>query len=165
MLTCLRQTVRRLSCVSSSEEVSSLGGKPCTTIWCRVRRMVWALTCWPLTSSISAAMLSGILRRSFKENIWMWRSARAHRFFGRPTRGLFWVDPDLSYCAAAQFQGVGNLLVALAIFMQRSNRSFKILRDFFAMWCHVWTFSDQYKRVWELQFKFELTSSLYTWAL
>ena len=37
--------------------------QPCTPVWCRVRRMVWALTGWPSTSSISAAMLKGLLRR------------------------------------------------------------------------------------------------------
>ena len=60
-----------------------------------VWRMVWALTSWPPTFSISAAMLTALLRRSFKESIWMWRSARALSFFGRPTRSLFWVDPAL----------------------------------------------------------------------
>ena len=89
LLTCLQQTVWRLSCVSTSEEAST---QPCTPILCRVRRMVWALTGWSPTSSISAAMLTGLLRQSFKESIWMWRSARALSFFGRPTRGLFWVD-------------------------------------------------------------------------
>ena len=69
-----------------------LGWQPCTPIWCRVRRMVWALTGWPPTSSISAAMLTALLRRSFKESIWMWPSARALSFFGRPTRGLFWLS-------------------------------------------------------------------------
>ena len=72
-----------------------LGWQPCTPIWCRVRRMVWALTGWLPTSSISAAMLTGLLRRSFKESIWMWRSAHAFRFLRWPTRGLFWVDPAL----------------------------------------------------------------------
>ena len=74
------------------------GWQPCTPIWCRVRRMVWALTGWPPASSISAAMLTALLRRSFKESIWMWRSARALSFFGRPTRDLFWVDPALLKC-------------------------------------------------------------------
>ena len=36
-------------------------------------------------------MLTALLRRSFKESIWIWRSTRALSFFGRPTRGLFWV--------------------------------------------------------------------------
>ena len=67
---------------------------------------------------------------------------------------------DLSHCA--QFQGIGNLLVALAIFMQCNNTSFKILREFFVMWCYVGTFSDQYERVWELHYKFEHTCSLCT---
>ena len=72
-----------------------LGCQPCTPIRCRVQRMVWARTGWLPTSSISVAMLTALLRRSFKENIWMWHSARALSFFGRPTRGLFWVDPAL----------------------------------------------------------------------
>ena len=72
-----------------------LGWHPCTPIWCRVRGRVWALTGWPPTSSISVVMLTGLLRRSFKESIWKWRSARALNFFGWPTRGLFWVDPAL----------------------------------------------------------------------
>ena len=75
-----------------------LGWQPCKPIWCRVRRMVWALTDWPPTSSISAAMLTALIRRSFKESIWMWRSACALSFFGQPTRGLFWVDPALLKC-------------------------------------------------------------------
>ena len=47
---------------------------------------------------------------------------------------------DLSHCVATQFQGIGNLHIVLAIFMQCNNTSFKILREFFAMWCHVGTF-------------------------
>ena len=40
----------------------------------------------------------------------------------------------------------------------------KILREFFIMWCHVGTFSDQYERVWELHYWFEHTYPLCTWA-
>ena len=72
-----------------------LGWQPCTPIWYKVRRMVWTRTGWLTTSLISAAMLTTLVRRSFKESIWMWRSARPLSFFGRPTRGLFWVDPAL----------------------------------------------------------------------
>ena len=69
-----------------------LGWQPCSPIWCRVRRMAWGLTGWLPTPSISAVMLTALLRRSFKESIWMWRSVHALSFFGRFTRGLFWVD-------------------------------------------------------------------------
>ena len=57
--------------------------------------MVSALTGWHPTSSISAAMVTALPRRSFKKGTWMWRSARALSFFGRPIRGLLWVDPAL----------------------------------------------------------------------
>ncbi len=49
--------------------------------------------------------------------------ARALNFFGQPWRGLFWVacpvKPlySLGHCASAQFQGLGNLLIAYTIFM------------------------------------------------
>ena len=75
-----------------------LGWQPCIPIWCRVRCMVWALTGWPPTSSISAAILTALLCQSFKESIWMWLSACALSFFGWPTWGLLWVDPTLLKC-------------------------------------------------------------------
>ncbi len=43
----------------------------------------------------------------------------------------------LGHHAAAQFQGLGNLLIAYAIFMLSNNYFFQILREFFAMRCHV----------------------------
>ncbi len=44
---------------------------------------------------------------------------------------------DLGHRAAAQFQGLGNLLIAYAIFMYSNTYFFQILRKFFAMRCHV----------------------------
>ncbi len=57
--------------------------------------MVWALTGWPPTPSTSAAMLAALIRLFPKHNHWIWRWARALNFFGRPWRGLFWVEPVL----------------------------------------------------------------------
>ena len=141
--------------------------QPCTPIWCRVQCMVWALTGWPpALQSLQQCWqhsYTNLSKKAFGCDAHHVRSARALSFFRRPTWGLFWVDPTyLSHCAAAQFQGVGNLLVALAIVMLHNNTSFKILREFFAMWCHVGTFRDQYERVWDLRYKFEHTCSLCT---
>ena len=97
-----------------------LGWQPCTPIWCRVRRMVWLQTGWPPTSSISAAMLTALLCQYFKERIWMWRSARALSFFGRPTWGLLWVDPALLK---------GWMIVATVLHL-----SFRVLAIFLLPW-------------------------------
>ncbi len=73
-----------------------LGRQSCRPIWCSVWRMVWALTGWPPTPSTSALMLAALIRLFPKHNLWIWRWARALNFFGRPWRGLFWVEPVLS---------------------------------------------------------------------
>ncbi len=119
-----------------------LGRQPCRPIWCGVWHMIWALTGWPLTPSTYAAMLAVLLCLFPKHNLWIWRWARAPNFFGQPWRGLFWVEPVLlNHCmvltTAAQFQGLGNLLIAYAIFMLNNNSFFQILRQLFAMRCHV----------------------------
>ena len=120
-LTCLLQTVWRISCVSSSKEASAWGDshahlfnlcsnadKTPTPIFQRKHLDVTLSNCAQLLwTTYSRPVLSG--PRSFKT-----------------------LD-NLSHCAAAQFQGVGNLLVALAIFIQLNNMSFNILREFFAM--------------------------------
>ncbi len=58
-------------------------------------RFVWALTGWPPTPSASAAMLAALISLFPKHNLWIWRWTRALNFFGRPWRGLFWVEPVL----------------------------------------------------------------------
>ncbi len=60
--------------------------------------MVWALTGWLPTPSTSAAMLAALIRLFPKHNLWILRWARALNFFGRPWRGLFWVEPVLLKC-------------------------------------------------------------------
>ena len=132
--------------------------------------MVWALTGWlphlfNLCSNADRTP-TPIFQRKHLDVMLSTCTQLLWTTYSRPVlsgpRSIKMVD-DLSHCAAAQFQGVSNL-VALAIFMKRNNTSFKILREFFAMWGHVGTFSDQYQRVWELHYKSKHTYSLCTWA-
>ncbi len=96
-----------------------LGWQPCRPIWCNVWRMVWVLTGWHCNAGSTHTSISQT------QHLWIWSWARALNFFGRPWRGLFWVEPVLScpvlyglgHRAAAQFQGLGNFLIAYAIFM------------------------------------------------
>ena len=149
-----------------------LGWQPCTPIWCRVRNIVWALTGCPpphlfnLCSNADRTPMPIFQRKHLDVMLstcaqLLWTTYPWPVLSGPHS---FKTLDDLSHCAAAQFQGVDNLLVALAIFVLCNNTSFKILREFFAMWCYVGTFSDQYERVWELHYKFEHTCSLCTWA-
>ncbi len=39
--------------------------------------------------------LAALIRLFPKHNLWIWRWAHALNFFGRPWRGLFWVEPVL----------------------------------------------------------------------
>ncbi len=96
-----------------------LGRQPCRPIWCSVRHMVWALTGWPPTPSTSAAMLAALIRLFPKHNLWIWRWARALNFFGRPWRGLFWVEPDLL-----------NRCMVLATVLQLS---FRVLQSLYSL--------------------------------
>ncbi len=72
--------------------------QPCRPIWCSVWHIVWALTGWPPTPSTSAAMLAALIRLFPKHNLWIWCWARALNFFGRPWRGLFWVEHGPGPC-------------------------------------------------------------------
>ncbi len=97
-----------------------LGRQPCRPIWCSVQRMIWALTGWPPTPSTSASMLAALIRLFSKHNLWTWRWARVLNFFGLPflsetcpVKPLY----GLGHRAAAQFQGLGKLLISYAIFM------------------------------------------------
>ena len=91
-----------------------LGWQPCTPIWWRVRRMVWALRGWfPHLFNLCSNADSNptpILQR----NQLLWTTYTRPGLSGPRT---FKTLDDLSCYAAAQFQRVGNLLVALAIFI------------------------------------------------
>ena len=103
-----------------------LGWQPCTPIWCRVWHMVWALTGWTpprhLFSLCSNAdsTLTLIFQRKHLDVTLSTCAQLLWTTYPRPVLSgprTFKMLDDLSHCAAAQFQGVGNLLVALAIFM------------------------------------------------
>ncbi len=67
-----------------------LGRQPCRPIWCSA---VYGLSTDRLTPSTSSEMLAALIRLFTKHNLWIWRWARALNFFGRPWRGLFWMEP------------------------------------------------------------------------
>ena len=101
-----------------------LGWQPCTPIWCRVWRMVWALTGSPshlfnLCSNADSTLTPIFLRKHLDVTLstcaqLLWTTYPRPVLSGPHT---FKMLDDLSHCAAAQFQGVGNLLLTLAIFM------------------------------------------------
>ena len=135
---------------------SFLGRQLCRPILWRVRRMVWELTGWYTKSLLSALMSTALLRLSFVDRIWMWRSAHSLSFLGHPARGMFWVDPvflkrcRILHSVAAQLQDPGYFPIAFAINMECDNSFFNILRELQATRYHLWTFSDEYERVGEL---------------
>ncbi len=131
-----------------------LGRQPCRPIWCSVRRMVWALTGWPphpfqplqqcwqhsyiyFPNTTSGYDTEHVHLTSLVNH------GEACSEWNRPVKLLY----DLSHRAAAQFQRLGNLLIAYAIFMQSKNIFFS---DRQRVLCHevpCWTSSDQYERV------------------
>ncbi len=97
----------------------------------------------PPTPSTSAAMLAGLIHIFPKHNLWIWRWACALNFFDRQWRGLFWVEAVLlnrcmvlatvlkiSFRVLASSYSLRHLYVEQKLFYQ-------ILREFFAMRCHV----------------------------
>ncbi len=71
-----------------------------------------------------------------------WRTAQGLNFFIDPcepvpseTRLGKVYDPG--HCTVTRFQGVTELLIASAIFVESNNSNSQILREFFAMRCHV----------------------------
>ncbi len=80
--------------------------------------MVWALTGWPPTPSTSAAMLAALIHLFPKHNLWIWRWACALNFFGRPWRGLFWVEPVLLNRCLVLTNVLQLSFRVLAIFLQ-----------------------------------------------
>ncbi len=100
---CLQQTVCGLFLCIIFRRSFFLGWKPCGPIWCSVWRMVWALTGWPPTPSILCSNVGSTL----------WSTMARPVLSGTcPVKLLY----GLGHRAAAQFQGLGNLLIAYAIF-------------------------------------------------
>ncbi len=77
-------------------------------------------------STFRLRMPSPLIHLFPKHNLWIWRWAHALNFFGWPWRGLFWVEPvnleplsGLGHRATAQFQGLSNLIIAYANFVEQ----------------------------------------------
>ncbi len=150
-----------------------LGRQPCRPIWCGVRRMVWALTDWPPTPSTSAAMLGALLRLFPKHNLWYDAEHVHFNFFGRPWRGLFWVEPFL----INRFMVLATVLssVSGSLKYSYSLRLLCVEQQFFfsdpqRVLCHevpCWTSSDQYERGRAIVRVINLTHLLpiHTWDL
>ncbi len=121
-----------------------LGRRPCKPTCWSVWRMVWALTSWPSTSATSKAMLAALMHLFFEASFWilthntrtqlLWstlaRPVPSETRLGKPL-----YDPG--HCTVTQFQAVTELLIASAIFVESNNSNSQILREFFAMRCHV----------------------------
>ncbi len=140
----------------------------CRPIWCSLQRMVWALTDWPPTPSFSAALI----RLFPKHNLWIWRWVRALNFFGRPWRGLFWVEPVmLNRCMV--FATVLQLsFKVLAIFLLPTPSLCRTTILFFSdpqrVLCHevpCWTSSDQYERVRAITPNLSVFECFFWWVL
>ncbi len=115
------------------------------TIWYSVRRMVWALTGWPPTPSTSATMLAALIHLFPKHNLWIWRWARALNFFGRPWRGLFWVEPVLL-----------NRCMVLATVLQLSFRVLAIFLQPTPSLCRATLlFTDPQRVLWGAMLNFQ----------
>ncbi len=147
-----------------------LGRQPCRPIWCSVRRMVWALTGWPPTPSTSAAMLAALIRLFPK--LWIWHWACALNFFGRPWRGLFWVEPVLlNRCMALYVPCCSS--VSGSWQSSYSLRHLYVEQPFFfsdpqRVLCHevpCWTSSDQYERVRVITPNLTHLLPIHTWDL
>ncbi len=98
-----------------------LGRQPCRPIWCSVRRMVWALTGWA-PHPFNLCSNAGSTHKSIyqTQTLDMTLSKFTQLFWSTVARPvLSWTCPvkplyGLGHRAAAQFQGLCNLLIAYA---------------------------------------------------
>ncbi len=145
--------------------------QPCRPIWCSVRRMVWALTGWPPTPSTSAAMLAALIRLFPKHNLWIWRWARALNFFGRPWRGLFWVEPVLlNRCMSwppccSSVSGSWQSSYSLCHLYVEQQLFFSDPQRVLCLEVPCWTSSDQYERVRAITPNLTHLLPIHTWDL
>ncbi len=121
-----------------------LGRRPCKPTCCSVWRMVRALTSWPSTSATSKAMLAALMRLfSWSQLLHLTHSTRTQLLWStlaRPVPSETHLEKPLydpGHCTVTQFQAVTELLIASAIFVESNNSNSEILREFFAMRCHV----------------------------
>ncbi len=149
-----------------------LGRQPCRPIWCSVRRMVWALTGWlphPFNLCSNAGSTHTYIFQTQPLDMTLststqllWSTmARPVLSGSGPVKPLY----RLGHRAAAQFQVLGNLLIAYAIFMLSNNYFFQILRGFFCHEVPCWTSSDQYERVRAITPNLTHLLPIHTWDL
>ncbi len=96
-----------------------LGRQPCRPIWCSVRRMVWALTGWPphpfnLWSNAGSTHKSIPQTQPLDITLSTWLKLLCSTMAMPVLSGTCSVKPlyGLGHHAAAQFQGLGNPLIA-----------------------------------------------------
>ncbi len=124
---CLQQTVFGLSCASSLEDASFWDDSHTDRFdaVCGVWSEHWQAD--PPTPSTSAAMLAALIRLFPKHNLWIRRWAHTLNFFGRPWRGLFWVEPLLLNSVSGSWQSsysLHHLYVKQQFFFFLSSESY-----------------------------------------
>ncbi len=135
----------RLSCASSLEEASfwKTNLMQCAAYGLSTDRLT-------PTPSTSAAMLAALIHLFSKHNLWIWRWARAQLLWATMARPVLSgtcpvkLPYGLGHLAAAQFQGLGNLLIAYAnggdmekIWYHNSFFRKITIHDFITILCHV----------------------------
>ncbi len=111
---------------------------PCKPTCCSVWRMVWALTSWPSASAISKAMLAALMRLFFEASFCTWLSTRTQHLWStlvRPVLSETRLGKPLSL--ATVLSGCYRVSYSLTHILGGNNSNSQILREFFAMRCHV----------------------------
>ncbi len=140
---CLQQTICRLFLWASFRRGFLLGQRPCKPTCCSVWRMVWAPTSWASTSATLKqcwqhscicfwSQLLHLTHSTRTQLLWstLARPVPSENHFGKP---LY----DHGHSTVTQYQVVTELLISYAIFVESNNSNSQILREFFAMRCHV----------------------------
>ncbi len=148
-----------------------LGRQPCRTIWCSVRRMVWALTGWPPHTPLQPLQQCWQHSCVYFPNTTSGYDAEhvPSTSLGRSWRGLFWVEPvllircmilttmlQLSFRAIV-LQPTSSLCRATTLFSHHQR-----------VVCHevpCWTSSDQYERVRAITPNLTHLLPIHTWDL
>ncbi len=105
-------------------------------------------------------MLAALIRLFPNHNLWIWRWACALNFFGRPWRGLFWVEPVLlNRCmvlaTVLQLSFKSNILLYIIAFTWRWGQlsqgnsltrqwffhwqaPYSVIKQTLPLWCVLW---------------------------
>ncbi len=120
-----------------------LGLRPCKLTCCSVWRMVWALTSWPSILQslkqcwqhscfcfLKPASAPDSQHEDLTIRLTLARPVPSGTHLGKP---LY----DTGHCTVIQFQGITELLIALAFFVESNNSNSQIFREFFGMMRNV----------------------------